>query len=75
MWTLFKKPSREEQMERSVAEIMKAIKENDLTNFTHAEQSMILNTVIERYKEAKTIEYTTAKEAVDQIYQSLIINK
>lgn len=68
---IFKKPSPEELMEKAVTDILHTISSDDISEFSHLEQSKILNEVIVRYKDKKKRERTEAVELAKTIDESI----
>lgn len=71
MFSLFKKQSREQLMEKAVAEILHIVTRDEIIVFSHLEQSKIINEVFVRFKDKKIKERTEAVELAEEIDNSI----
>ena len=70
----WKKKSREQEIEIKIGSILVSLKD-DINNFNHIEQSIIIKSVYERFKEAKIKEKQLTLDLVFEINESLKIVK
>lgn len=67
----FKKQSREQLMEKAISQILYIITRDEIIDFSHLEQSKILNELFVRYKDKKVKERTKAVKVAEEINESI----
>lgn len=74
IFSRYKKKSREQEIEIKIGSLLASLKD-DINNFNHVEQAVIVKTFFDRFKEAKVKEKQLTLDLVFEITESLKIVK